>query len=214
MALDHDINTLAVVKDTGYRHLNLVLNMDDGQDSTENGQANAEGSAEIEEEESGTEEIPEGTTSRVITLDGMLPKNTGATAVDVTEQYADYAYNAPEEAGEPKEQGEEEVSEETEESANDGAEESEEETAEPEKTEDQITRTTLAAYSITLSNKDAEIQPDPDHPIDVEISYPRIRGNHIELWHIKDDGTKEQVTDFEQSEGRIAFTPSRSPYML
>ena len=270
---------VAIVKDTGYRHLNLVLDMD------ENGQAQAQHNADTatvstenapqdltettesettEGQQTETAETNE-TAGRVIILDGMMPKEAGATAIDVTEAYADHEYvieeeqaeetteETPEvttegteeetvtateenstEAGNPEEPAQELSTATQEQSEGEGVntptkventtadeatqpegnesgdvtentEESMEGTAET--ADQQPTRITLAAYDITLSNNESDYQPDETHPITVEIRDDRITADgNIELWHIKDDGTEEQVENYKLSEGKIVFT--------
>lgn len=147
-----DAQQVAVVKDTGYRHLTLTVSPDENNEE------------------------------QAIILDGMMPKEAEAAATDVTEDYADHEYPVPETdtAGQPAETT--------------GREETE------------PARTTLAAYDISISNGDEAYQPDEDKPISVEIFDSRITTDqNIELWHIRDDGTQEQVTEFTVEEGRITF---------
>lgn len=119
---------VAIVKDTGYRHLNLVLNMDeDGQAESKQETANQTDVEEenttqtetTETEDAGSATENEETASHVVILDGMMPKEAGATAVDVTEAYADHEYVVPEEEQDEAEETEEkeEVSEESQENA-------------------------------------------------------------------------------------------------
>ena len=65
----------------------------------------------------------------------------------------------------------------------------------------------IAAYDITITagNGD-EFQPVDDEPIAVEINDPSIHeGSEQELWHIRDDGEREQIYDFTAEEGKIRF---------
>ena len=63
-----------------------------------------------------------------------------------------------------------------------------------------------AAYDITITDGDSEFQPSKDSPIRVEITDPKItQGSSIELWHIRDDGVREQITDFTFEDGKISF---------
>ena len=130
-----------------------------------------------------------------VTLSGMMPKNANATAVDVTEQYAEHEFVVPDEPSETEDPDENE-----EPANNDAGEEPEDQTG---TSEDK--RTTLAAYDISILNQGDEYQPDKDHPIAVEIVDSRITGQDIELWHIKDDGTEEQVKEYTVEDGRIEF---------
>ena len=126
-----------------------------------------------------------------VVLDGMMPKAAEAAAADVTEAYAEHEYTVPEEEADAEaEQGEETES-----------------TAEGEGPEENSRRTTLAAFDISISSNNIDYQPDADHPIAVTITDNRIAaGENIELWHISDDGTEEQVRGFELTDGRITFT--------
>ncbi|MBO4878385.1 MAG: hypothetical protein J5501_10295 [Ruminococcus sp.] len=104
-----------------------------------------------------------------VTLNGIMPAGASATAVDVTEDYADNAAFA----------------------ADDTAE------ASP---------SVLAAYDITITDGDNEYQPDANRPILVEIVDPLITADgSIELWHILENGEREQITNLVIEEGRITF---------
>lgn len=64
----------------------------------------------------------------------------------------------------------------------------------------------VAAYDITITGDDGEFQPAEGEPIFVEITNPDISGSEaVELWHITDDGVREQVTDFTLEDGKISF---------
>ena len=64
----------------------------------------------------------------------------------------------------------------------------------------------IAAYDITILNGEDEYQPNEEHPLYVEITDPVItEGAGISLWHIKDDGTREQVMEFTVEDGKISF---------
>lgn len=64
----------------------------------------------------------------------------------------------------------------------------------------------LAAYDITIKAEGAEYQPDADNPIQVQIKDKAIReDSDLEIWHIRDDGTKEQVESFEVEAGSVCF---------
>ena len=66
--------------------------------------------------------------------------------------------------------------------------------------------TVVAAYSISIIDGGNEYQPDETCPIRVEISDPSIVTEGItEVWHIKDDGTREQMTDIKVTDGKIVF---------
>ena len=64
----------------------------------------------------------------------------------------------------------------------------------------------IAAYDITVTNGSTEYQPGEEFPIRVEITDPAIsEAGCIELWHIRDDGESEQITDFKVTEGTLSF---------
>ena len=66
--------------------------------------------------------------------------------------------------------------------------------------------TTLAAYDITIEADGAEYQPDAENPILVQISNKAIKEDkELTIWHIKDNGKKEQIKEFEVSEGKVIF---------
>ncbi len=160
-----DAQQVAVIRDTGYRHLTLTVNPDENNEDQQ------------------------------VTLDGMMPKEAEATVVDVTEQYTDCfaAEAAGEEPAQENTAGQEDL-------------EQTDVTGETSGEESAGTRTTLAAFEISISHSEGEYQPDEEKPISVEIIDSRISADrNIELWHIKDDGTREQITDFTVEEGRIAF---------
>ncbi|MBR4201381.1 MAG: hypothetical protein IKQ91_08955 [Oscillospiraceae bacterium] len=62
----------------------------------------------------------------------------------------------------------------------------------------------IAAYDITITDGEAEYQPEEGNPIYVEITDPVITEN-IELWHIHDDGEREQIFDFTAEDGKVSF---------
>lgn len=64
----------------------------------------------------------------------------------------------------------------------------------------------IAAYDITITDGDNEYQPGENDPIFVEISDPSIPDSYdLELWHIKDDGEREQVSFVTTEGGKISF---------
>ena len=65
----------------------------------------------------------------------------------------------------------------------------------------------ITAYDITITDGCKEFQPDSEHPIQVEISDPAIpEDGGFELWHIRDDGGREQVPYVTVGSGRIVFS--------
>lgn len=144
-----DAGQVALVKDTGFRHLTLTVNPDG---APEDGQ---------------------------ITLDGMVPRDAAAAAEDVTERFAEHVF--PEE----------------------NMTKARKAAPDPEQME---TRTTLAAYDISISDENGDYQPDEKRPVSVEIVDSRIPADKkIELWHIRDDGTEEKIENITVEEGRIVF---------
>ena len=122
--IDEDITGIALVKDTGYRHLNFEIFPEDG------------------------------VLDKSVILDGLMPKEARAEAVDVTG------------------------------------------------TED----TVIAAYDITVFDGNNTYQPGDERPINVTIRDERITAlDGIRLWHVKDDGSREEVTDFTVEDGQIRF---------
>ena len=94
-----------------------------------------------------------GESGEKITLDGMMPENASAEAVDVTSD-----------------------------------------------------RSGIAAYDITITDGENEFQPGEENPIRVEINNPAIpESGNIQLWHIKDNGESEQITDFTLENGKLSF---------
>lgn len=129
--IDSNTTGIALVKDTGYRHLNMELNPD--------------------------EQNPE----KIITLDGMMPKDAYATVAEV-EQTSGY------EGG-----------------------------------------MVLASFDISIFDGTTEYQPGEERPVSVSICDERIVANsNLSLWHIKDDGSREEITGFEVEEGQISFKAS------
>ena len=68
----------------------------------------------------------------------------------------------------------------------------------------------IAAYDITISESNladsAEFQPIENYPITVTINDPRISvSENLELWHVKDDGTREKVENIVVEEGKVCF---------
>ena len=110
--------------------------------------------------EQSIEVLPDGEESdKRIVLEGLMPENVTAEAVDVTEERDSNV---------------------------------------------------IAAYDITLSDGEEEFQPDEANPINVEITDDRISGENtnLELWHVLDDGTREQITGFTIENGKICFAAS------
>lgn len=66
--------------------------------------------------------------------------------------------------------------------------------------------TTIAAYDITIKVGKTEYQPTEKRPVKVEITDDRIRTDRaIKVYHIKDDGELEEITDIIVSDGSVSF---------
>ena len=64
----------------------------------------------------------------------------------------------------------------------------------------------ISAYDITIMNGSKEYQPQEGKPILVEIANTDIKKDNVSvLWHIKDDGTKEEIKDFTVKDGKVSF---------
>ena len=64
----------------------------------------------------------------------------------------------------------------------------------------------IVAFDITITDGDSEFQPGEENPIFVEITDPAIpEAGNIELWHIHDDSTREQIFDFTMTDSGISF---------
>ena len=114
-----------------------------------------------------------------VTLNGMMPKNATAEAVDVTELYASSS---------------EEISTVTDASSTDASLAS-------------SGSKTIAAFDITIMDGDSEYQPSSDRPIAVTISDSQITADsQLRVFHIKDDGEREEITDFTVEDGKVSFS--------
>ena len=117
-----------------------------------------------------------------ILLSGLLPRDSGAEAADVTEDFEAYEYVA-EDAEKPA-------------------------ASEPGRNRTTVAAFDIA---IKPAEEFVEIlgekfEPDAEHPVHVEINDPRITGlAAYELWHIKDNGEKELVESFEVESGKVIF---------
>ena len=74
----------------------------------------------------------------------------------------------------------------------------------------------LAAYDISLSVEGEKYQPDADSPLTVSISDPAINKDlTLQVWHILDDGTGEQIYDFTVEGDSVTFAAdSFSAYLV
>lgn len=65
----------------------------------------------------------------------------------------------------------------------------------------------LAAYDITISDGRKEFQPDESSPITVTISSAEITADApLQVWHIPDNGSREQIQEFTLADGAISFS--------
>lgn len=75
--------------------------------------------------------------------------------------------------------------------------------------EDEDAFEALAAYDISISSGGEEYQPDAEHPVAVSIALPveaqDLDPEALEVWHVRDDGTKERVEDITVENGRVRF---------
>ena len=66
--------------------------------------------------------------------------------------------------------------------------------------------TTVAAYDITIKDGEDDYQPGEEAPIQVEIADESLReDSDITVWHLKDDGTAEEIRDFILEDGKVRF---------
>lgn len=64
----------------------------------------------------------------------------------------------------------------------------------------------ILAYDITINDGDDEYQPGKKDPIKVEIKHNAIlKHGKLEVWHIKDNGDREEVKDFLVDKDKISF---------
>lgn len=124
---------------------------------------------------------------KTVTLDGVMPEGASVTAVDVTEVYDIGTLADMEEERQSAQHSESSVLNDENVATDEAA--------------------TLAAYNITITDDAGEeFQPSQSHPILVEVVDPGITTDgYIELWHVSDDGVREQITNFYTENGRLSF---------
>ena len=129
-----------------------------------------------------------------VTLDGMMPKNATADASDVTDKYKLVNESSDTDASESN------IVEST---APDASSSDASLTdAECSSSEEKI----IAAYDITIWDGDNEYQPSKYQPIEVAITDSQIKSDsNLYIYHIKDDGEKELITDFTVEDGKVSF---------
>ena len=65
---------------------------------------------------------------------------------------------------------------------------------------------TIAAYDITILNGGKEYQPSEERPVYVTVTDPKISEDaDLQLWHIKDGGEREEITDFTVCGNTLGF---------
>lgn len=219
------VTGIALVKDTGFRHIQFEIdaNETEGENKSENQDVSNSEMAENEAENEtdvvddngensetdtdnktikeiididsdsddldASDETEENTKDKIITLNGMMPKEATAEAIDVTEDYSDDSAMAIDSTASDS-------------TASDAFMADASMTDAAEETSEKI----LAAYDISIIDGDDEYQPDEKRPISVEIIDSRIvKSDSIKVWHIKDNGEKEEVKDFTVEDGKVSF---------
>ena len=67
----------------------------------------------------------------------------------------------------------------------------------------------LAAYQIDLTEEETEYQPDAQHPISVTLTVPgAMQEKELRLWHVRDGGAPEEITQFEVDGDTVRFDAS------
>ena len=147
--IDEELTGLALVKDSGYRHLNFDID--------------------------------------AVMLDGMMPKNATAEVKEVTDQYDSSNESTGTDATGIMEAS---ISDATSTDAN----------------LDSVNKT-IAAYDITIMDGETEYQPSEYRPIAVSITDPQITlDSNLRIFHIKDNGEQEEITDFTIEDGKVSFS--------
>ena len=78
--------------------------------------------------------------------------------------------------------------------------------AESEKVNVDLEGEVLAAYDIRILENGIKYQPDEKHPVDVSISVGDMKGKLVHVWHIEDDGSLEEIEEFEIENETVRFT--------
>lgn len=74
---------------------------------------------------------------------------------------------------------------------------------------DTVTVDAILAYDITILDNGTEYQPGEEHPVIVNISDDRLTGvDNVDIIHIKDDGTTEQIGNVQVKDGQVTFAAS------
>ena len=147
---------------------------------------------------------------KTVTLEGLMPKNASVEVIDVTDDFVNNsdADDIPVDNGDAAEAIATATDPEYEKVEASG----EGKTATASDAEDDITEdeadeyVTIAAYDITIKDGKKEYQPTEKRPIKVEIADDRISDDKpILVYHIKDDGEREEITDITVSDGCVSF---------
>ena len=64
----------------------------------------------------------------------------------------------------------------------------------------------LAAFDITINEDGHDYQPDSEHPVSVSIAVGDADDTGMRVWHIRGDGTREEITHFTVEQGKVLFT--------
>ncbi len=149
------------------------------------------------EKPAGTEELEKYTdityNNKEVALSGEVPDGTEADANNVTDDYKDFNPMKPSRARKAKVQSNV-VSNAATFMASNAAP-----AIEP------VFRV-IGAWDISLTNGGAEYQPDAEHPITVTLTSDGIKAERaLQLWHVRDDGSYEQITDFNVTDNTLSF---------
>ncbi|MBR0145122.1 MAG: hypothetical protein IJM25_00480, partial [Eubacterium sp.] len=157
-AMDSDVNASGTDFEENNSQTNdSTENASNGKTSANDNNSETNIADDTELEHQNIEICPDETDpEKMVTLDGLMPKEAMAEVVDVTEQSE--------------------------------------------------TENVIAAYDITIVDGEEEYQPGEENPINVEITDPRITdGSNLQIWHITDDGEREEITDFTVEDGKVCF---------
>ena len=138
---------------------------------------------------------------KTVTLTGFMPKDAEASAEEVTDEHVDDAELI--DAAEEKEAGAKTGAKVK---ASAGAKVKASAGAKDPVIDAETESVVIAAYDITIMDGDEAYQPGEEHPVSVKIIDSRISASaDISIWHIHDDGTREEIKDFTLGEGKVTF---------
>ncbi|MBQ8934346.1 MAG: hypothetical protein IJ061_08700, partial [Lachnospiraceae bacterium] len=123
---------------------------------------------------------------KIVRLDGMMPKDAEVSAQDVTETYAGVRF---------------------------GSTEAEKQSEDYCYRDSDKAQHMLAAFDISIVRDGEKFQPGEEKPVNVEITMDAVfragrAGRDLEIWHIADDGTEEQIVDYSVDESTLRFAAS------